>query len=185
MALIVRALAPLRIDPRAARAAHHMMQAAAEGLPRSGRGPAGRLTDKDAHLYRAWYLLNAARRIQQGMANGKTPDQVIVSERNYMRSHQRAQIRRAQAAADVDTAATASQMTTGRYLAVWRAHLDERTTRDCRMMNGKVFDPRIGTAIGWPGAAHPSCRCWPEELRPGRRYRPVPNIVNVQEVRKR
>lgn len=183
--LLRQAMAPTGVDPRAVRAAHRMMTAAAESLPRSGTGAAGRRTTQDAHLFRAWYLLNATRRIQTGMADGKTPDQVIRSERNYLRAHQRAQIRRAQAANQTDTAAEASLINTGRRMVVWRAVIDARTTRDCRMMNGKIFDPAVGTTIGLPGSAHPFCRCWAEELKRGRRYRPVPRIVNVKEVRKR
>jgi len=185
MEMIRRALAPLRVDPRAARAAHQMMQRSAQALPRSGSGPGGRKTNSDAHLYRAWYLINAARRVQQGLSDGRLAADIVRTEENYLRAHHRAQVRRAQAAADADTAAEASHISTGRRLAVWRAHADERTTRDCRMMNGKVFDPAVGTSIGYPGSAHPSCRCWPEELRPGRRYRPVPTITNIKEVRRR
>lgn len=183
--LIRRALAPLRVDARAARAAHQMMRAAAEPLPQNTRGPAGRRTATDAHLYRAWYLLNAARRIQQGLSEGKTAQDVIRRERTYMQAHHRAQLRRSQSATAADTAAEVSAINTGRRLVVWRAVLDARTTRDCRVMNGKVFDPAVGTSIGYPGSAHPFCRCWSEGMRPGRRYRPVPTIRNPEEVRRR
>lgn len=179
-----RALAPLRISPKATRAALRMLDQSATRIPSHGAGPAGRRTASQAPLFRGWYLLNAARRIQQGLSEGKQAEDIVRRERTYLQAHHRAQVRRSQAAAMADTAATASKINTGRTVAVWRAVNDSRTTPDCRRMNGKTFDPRTGTSIGWPGSAHPWCRCWSEPVKPGRRYKPVPEIRDVEKVRR-
>lgn len=136
---------------------------------------AQRHTARAEPLYRAAYLLNAAKRLGKAYAHppaakpGEAPpspqealQHALEVERRHLISHTQATRQRSSAAAAVDTAAR----TYGPLLS-WVAQLDDRTTPDCRKAHGKNFRVTSPPRIGWPGSVHPTCRCRPGPPRDG------------------
>jgi hypothetical protein len=118
---------------------------------------------QEALNYRAWYLLNAAQRISDAIADRK-PDQTdrealdkaLARERSYFAAHVRMQRRRFQVATEVDRMAAVYGDRLG-----WLAVLDTGTTPDCRHAAFKDFLVSEPPEMGLPGAVHPRCRCRP------------------------
>lgn len=128
--------------------------------------PAGPAEEEQIRLgaaYRAWYIVNAVRRLERAEAKG--PEAFVKArerEAQFFQWHLRAMHNRVNSAAAVDDAA-------GRYglLLGWRAVMDVRTTLECRAANGKNFRADKEPVIGWPGSVHPHCRCVPVGPFPG------------------
>lgn len=124
--------------------------------PRSAKGldsAEGQTLATEA-TYRATYIVESARRIQQGL-NQKTPiRQIIQQERVWFEKHREAQNRRLSAAQQVDLAGRKY----GRLVG-WYARRDSRTTQECLMAHGRNFYIDERPRIGYPGTVHPNCRC--------------------------
>lgn len=106
--------------------------------------------------YRAWYVINASKRLTASLRNGDTPRAAIARERPYWRLHEAARKDRMAAAAKVAEAAAQWGPVLG-----WWAHPDDKVTPACAAANGKVFSSTQRPAIGWPGQPHAGrCRCW-------------------------
>lgn len=126
-------------------------------------GPAERLVLAKIPFYRAWYIVNAVRRLEQAEATGDL-DAAERREGTYFAWHLRAMRNRIDRAQQVDRAA---KRLARKGLLGWKAMMDGRTTAECRAANGKNFRVDREPMIGWPGAVHPHCRCIPVAPFPG------------------
>lgn len=120
----------------------------------AGVGPAVRQTAAGEATYRAMFLLNAARRVQDRIDAGMAPADAVRAEVPNYRAHLAAQQNRAKSAVLVDRAARRFGLVLG-----WRAVRDARTTPECLAADGKNFEVLSRPVIGWPGSTHPRCRC--------------------------
>ena len=121
--------------------------------------------------YRAWYVINAARRLTASLRNGDTPRAALARERPFWRLHEAARKDRMAAAAKVAEAAAQFGPVLG-----WWAHPDDgKTTPACRMAGGHNFSATVRPRIGWPGQPHAgNCRCWA-----GPPFAPGPSVDQV------
>lgn len=120
-------------------------------------------------VYRAWFILNTARRIMQRRRLGKEWTDAIRPERTYLEQHERARRARFAAAAAVDAEASkpGTLEVNGRRVLVWRAHDDDKTTWECVAADGRWFYADRPPIIGYPGMPHGgTCRCWPAQATP-------------------
>jgi hypothetical protein len=135
-------------------------------------GPATLSTSRTNTLRRAQFVVASSRRLAgdliEARAHGTSYTQAlsdgIVRERRYYGQHLGAIWNRMQAAARVDAAA-------GTYgdLLGWYTVLDKHTSAECRAANGRNFYATASPVIGYPGAVHPHCRCFPGRPHPGGR----------------
>lgn len=138
-------------------------------------GTASLITARQNWLRRAQFALSAARRamadIEQARAHGIPARQALATsaarERRYFAQHLDAIRGRAMAAMAVDMAA----LSYGPLLG-WNTVHDSRTSAECRAADGKNFRADAMPVIGWPGAVHPHCRCYPGPARIGARMLP-------------
>lgn len=135
-------------------------------------GSASLATSRENALRRAQFALAAGRRVTSDLIDARSHGQPvkqalaesIIRERRYFGQHLDAMWNRARAAAQVDMAA----MTWGDLLG-WNTVLDQRTSAECRAADGRNFAVTARPLIGWPGAVHPHCRCYPGPPRMGAR----------------
>lgn len=123
------------------------------GVPAPYKGmPAARRIATEEPEMRARYVLAAARRLTQSLAED-TYDQALSNEKRYLGMHVAAGRKRRSAARQVDDVAKNSPV------LVWRTAGDSRVEPVCRALEGRLFtadNPPDGT---YPGAAHLRCRC--------------------------
>jgi uncharacterized protein with gpF-like domain len=123
-------------------------------------------------LRRAQFTVMAARRLTSSIltarSRGQTARQALAEalprERRYFGQHIEAAWQRARAAAQVDSTAASYGPVLG-----WYTVRDRRTSAECLAANGKNFRADVMPAIGWPGAVHNHCRCYPGPPVPGAR----------------
>jgi hypothetical protein len=135
-------------------------------------GAATMQTSRQNLMRRAQYTVNAARRIGQARKDAishGTPvmeavTRAILAERRYYGMHLQANWNRMGAAAKVDQQ--------GSVLVGWNTVHDTRTSAECKAADGANFRADAMPLIGWPGAVHPHCRCYPGPARPGARMLP-------------
>jgi hypothetical protein len=134
-------------------------------------GPATLATARQNMLRRAQFVLSSARRITATASQGSSLESAAAAERTYFSQHLMALWNRAKAASQVDSAA-------GSYGEVlgWYTVRDRRTSAECRHANGKNFSVLAMPLIGWPGAVHPHCRCYPGRPYIGARMLPSAGI---------
>jgi len=114
-------------------------------------------------IRRAQFMVNSSRRFNETLARvaagGADPRELLAqmaAERRYYGQHQEAVWNRMQAAAVVDSRV----MDYGPLLG-WYSVNDRRTSLECRRANRHNFRADDMPSIGFPGAVHPHCRCWP------------------------
>jgi SPP1 gp7 family putative phage head morphogenesis protein len=123
----------------------------AAGSPESGHGTTtARMVAAEEPKLRAEFLVNSAERLSEALAVGDY-DKAVTKEEGYAEQHVAAGQNRRKAAKRLDELAATSPM------LVWRTILDERTTPDCAVLNGRIFPANNPPAI--PGAVHSRCRC--------------------------
>ena len=105
-------------------------------------------------MYRAYYILNAAKRVEQVIRQGGTREEALKREQTFFNQHLEAVKNRRGAAAQVDKARARYGDELG-----WYAKMDSRTSEECREANGRNFNAAVMPPIGYPGAVHPHCRC--------------------------
>jgi SPP1 gp7 family putative phage head morphogenesis protein len=139
-----------------------------------GTGPAQRYTTRQNTLRRAQFFWAACKRVQDAVAAARSRNQpasqavrdALATEKRYLAMHVTASANRMQAATTVDGMAAAF----GNLLG-WNAVKDSRCSPGCRAASGKNFradkPPVIEGAPSYPGAAHPSCRCFPSAPHKG------------------
>jgi hypothetical protein len=148
-------------------------------------GSASLITSRQNALRRAQFVLAAGRRVTRDLADARAHGQPlsrvladsVTRERRYFSQHLDAMWNRAKAAAQVDSAA----MTYGNLLG-WNTVLDGHTSPECRAADGKNFEATDQPLIGWPGAVHPHCRCYPGPAHAGARMLPSAHRVPVRRL---
>lgn len=160
-AAVRRALKPLRLAAAAIRAAVDLARRIPPDRAPRAAGAASRQDRRDAHKYRAWYLVNAARRIHTAIKTRDKTETVAEAvrralrpESRYLRQHLAAQQNRRRAAAEADRMAAVY----GDRLGWWSVR-DGSTTGECRHAHGRDYLVSRPPNIGRPGAVHPHCRC--------------------------
>lgn len=113
-------------------------------------------------MFRAAFVLNAARRIAKGLKAGQPLKDLIDHEQMLWHLHQSATSRRLLMAKGVDAAAQqwGTPSPAGTLLG-WYALIDGRTDGSCIAANGTNFYAEVPPMIGYPGSVHPHCRCRP------------------------
>jgi hypothetical protein len=148
------------------------------------RSPALAATLAGEPAYRAAFLLNSARRVQNAVdaarLNGQDEAQARIdaatTERRHAAAHEAAVENRRRAAQAVDAAArNGGRMGTDAnglpaMLVGWYSRHDSKVSPECLAADGTVFPVNRPPAIGWPGAVHPHCRCRPGPARPFARF---------------
>jgi hypothetical protein len=107
---------------------------------------------------RAAYLAIAAERLTRAVMTESPLElaRALNAERRYLDQHLEASAGRVEAAQQVEFAIrTVGQ---GVFLG-WKARMDDRTSSECRLANGRNFDASRIPPIGYPGTVHPHCRC--------------------------
>ncbi|MER6809958.1 hypothetical protein ABT299_11815 [Spirillospora sp. NPDC000708] len=160
-AALRRALKPLRLAAAAIRAAADLARRIPADPRSRATGPTVRQGRRDSHHYRAWYLVNAARRIHTAIrARGENETvaaavrKALRPEMRYLRQHLAAQQNRRRAAAAADRMAAIY----GDRLGWWSVQ-DGSTTSECRHAHGRDYLVSRPPRMGLPGAVHPHCRC--------------------------
>jgi SPP1 gp7 family putative phage head morphogenesis protein len=132
-------------------------------------GPATAQTARLNLIRRSQFMVNSARRFNETLARvaagGADPREIfeqMAAERRYYGMHQEAVWNRMQAAAVVDSRV----MDYGPLLG-WYSVNDRRTSPECRRAHRHNFRADDMPPIGFPGAVHPHCRCWPGPPIPG------------------
>lgn len=184
MAAVTPLLRAHRIPPPAMRGAVSVVMS----MPpeRTGvSGPASIATSRQNLLRRAQFVLAAAHRITAALTTARSDgvslrqalSDSVSRERRYYGQHLEAMWNRAAAAAQVDSAASSYGSLLG-----WNTVRDSHTSAECRAASGANFSTEAMPLIGWPGAVHPHCRCYPGPPRPGARMLPSSHRVPVRAV---
>jgi hypothetical protein len=119
---------------------------------------------------RAQYVIAAAKRVlgaaRDARAKGEPVGVAIraqlAKERRYYEQHQAAMWNRAAAAGKTDMAAAEHGPLLG-----WNTIIDGRESAECRNADRKNYRASKMPRIGFPGAVHPHCRCFPGSAWPG------------------
>ena len=138
-------------------------------------GPATWNTIRLNLLRRAQFAVASSRRLAADLAAARSRNTSlsqalldgISRERRYYGQHMQAIWNRMAAAARVDAAADAYGLLLG-----WYTVLDSHTSAECKAANGKNFYADHRPLIGYPGAVHPHCRCFPGMPHTGARLLP-------------
>jgi hypothetical protein len=110
----------------------------------------------------------AARRMQDAAGRARSMHQPSLvldqlrAERRYYGQHLVTSWAREQAAARIDS----QSMLHGRLLG-WNTVHTPATTPECAAADRHNFYADTQPPIGWPGMAHPGCRCFPGAPFPG------------------
>lgn len=146
--------------------------------PATSGGVVGRAAQRQAWIYRAAYVLNAARRVDAARAQARSSggDQrqalrdALAREKRFAGQQQDVEQRRAQAARDTEAAAqkaSGSKTPPAGTLVGWKARHDlGNVTPACAAADGNNYPFDRRPRIGYPGTVHPKCRClvvppWP------------------------
>lgn len=156
--LIELALKPFKLALRAIEHAWQVIRATWFDPP-AGEGPAGEKARTDAFKFRAWFLLNSARRLHAGLAKGERLRDLLGTEIRYAQQHAHMQRVRIWSARGADAAAGASNVNVGRPLFMWWTQQDERVSADCARRHGRIYPLDKPPGGIYPGSAHPHCRC--------------------------
>lgn len=126
-------------------------------------------------LRRSQFAVMAGHRVTSDLlsarSRGETVSQALARalprERRWFSAHIQASWQRATAAQQADLAALSYGPVLG-----WYAVHDARTSAECKAADGRNFSVTAMPRIGWPGAVHPHCRCYPGPAHIGARMLP-------------
>lgn len=121
-----------------------------------GRGVAARAVRDREAVYRAGYVVAAARRLTEAIGGGASLGEALTRERTWYRAHEAARRNRQDAAKAVDAEAAKYGDRLG-----WISRDDAKTSPECRAAHGSNFSAANPPGIGYPGSVHPHCRCLP------------------------
>jgi hypothetical protein len=152
------------------------------GMPPGAEGFYGPATAQVARLNlirRAQFLVASSRRFNDQMiliaSGGADPQSVfdmMDAERRYYGLHLEAGRNRMAAAAQADSAA----MDYGALLG-WYTRIDARTSPECLAADKHNFRVDAMPLIGFPGAVHLHCRCFPGPPFPGASVLPAASVL--------
>ncbi len=133
-------------------------------------GPATRYVTSLNLMRRAQFAVASARRLRDAVISGRSHGigaaralaTQLAAERRYFGQHRTAIWAREQAAARIDSASMAYGLLLG-----WNTVLTPSTTAECKAADRHNFWADRMPVIGWPGMAHPGCRCFPGPHVPG------------------
>jgi hypothetical protein len=148
------------------------------GMPPEATGVSGSAAlamSRTNTLRRAQFAWSSAKRltgdILQARSDGKNVRQALAAaitrERRYFGQHRDAMWNRMQAAMNVDMASWSYGDLLG-----WYTVRDARTSAECLAADGRNFYASEVPVIGYPGAVHPHCRCYPGPAHVGGRMLP-------------
>lgn len=131
-----------------------------------GTGPAARWAVRTNALRRAQFFMSACKRVQAAVVAARSRSDpvreavsmAVATERGYLAQQAAMNHQRVAAATRTDGAAGEH----GNLLG-WNAVRDARCTPECRAAGGKNFRADRPPLIGYPGASHPGCRCYPSK----------------------
>lgn len=121
--------------------------------------------------YRAAYMLNATKRLQDDVDAGKSLPEAINAESGNWSAHERARRNRLDTAARVARTAKAFGPLLG-----WYRNPESNSEAECLIADGCNFDADEGTIIGYPGSVHPACAC-----EPGPPHEPIESTAMVND----
>jgi hypothetical protein len=135
-----------------------------------GTGAASAATSRVNAARRAQYVLAASKRVlgaarEARAKGGSVPGAIaeaLATERRYYLMHLAAMKNRANAAAMTDKAAAKY----GKILG-WNTKIDGKESAECRNADHRNYRAAKMPQIGYPGAVHPYCRCFPGPAWPG------------------
>lgn len=138
-------------------------------------GPASEQTSRMNMARRAQYVIAASKRVLGVVRDAKAKGQPVAAavkdqldrERRFYAMHQAAMWNRARAAGATDVAAAEYGQLLG-----WNTVVDAKTSPECKAADGWNYSAAAMPVIGFPGAVHPHCRCYPGPPRPGARLLP-------------
>lgn len=104
-------------------------------------------------MMRALYVLAASRRLTDAFQDDAF-NAALTRENRYLDMHVAAGRNRRRAARKVDAL--------GAQLLVWRTREDNRVEARCAALDRRLFTIDNPPGGVYPGAAHPSCRCYPQ-----------------------
>lgn len=138
-------------------------------------GAASEQTSRMNAARRAQYVIAAAKRVMGAARDARAKGEPVIgavrgqlaTEQRYYSQHQAAMWSRARAAGQTDMAAAEH----GDFLG-WNTILDSRASAECRAADGWNYYASSMPDIGYPGAVHPRCRCFPSSPHPGGRVLP-------------
>jgi hypothetical protein len=127
-------------------------------------GPATLAIARMNYMRRAQFVVSAYHRLDQDIlaarSNGSSIPAALAAgvdnERKYYGQHLDAMWNRAKAAAQTDSTA----LTYGDLIG-WNTVIDARTSTECRAADRHNYHASDMPVIGYPGAVHPHCRCFP------------------------
>lgn len=132
-------------------------------LAKHGATLAGKVREvRDQEVYyRAAYIANAAKRMQDSMDTGSTPKQALAGEQRFYQAHEQARKGRLESAAQVQTAAKVlGQKDDHGTLVGWYLNPLLHNEIECQTADGHNFYAEDGTVIGLPGSVHNRCGCF-------------------------
>lgn len=129
------------------------------GSPKPGASAARTVASHEPEV-RAEYLLAAAERLDEALADGDE-EKATANEERYAAQHVAAGQNRRRAAKKLDELAAESPVLR------WKTIMDKNTTPDCAALNNRLF--LASSPPGIPGAMHVRCRCSaePYDSHPG------------------
>ena len=138
-------------------------------------GAASEQTSRMNAARRAQYVIAASKRVlgaaREARAKGEPVGAAVraqlATERRYYQMHQQAMWGRAAAAGKTDMAAAEFGDLLG-----WNTIRDNRASAECLAADGKNYYASAMPDIGYPGAVHPACRCFPSAPHPGGKLLP-------------
>ena len=133
-------------------------------------GAASAQTSRQNLIRRAQFVLSAGKRlaadVREARAKGEPVRRALLDglarERRYYGMHVAAMWNRATAAGKTDMEAAVHGDLLG-----WNTIIDGRESAECRNADRKNYRASKMPRIGFPGAVHPHCRCFPGPAWPG------------------
>jgi hypothetical protein len=163
-AMVQAAMAPLKLPVKAVELAWDALWSiATQERSEYVSGPL-RPSQRQQATYRAWFLVNSAKRIARDLSAGKPVEEVFERETRYARQHETARNDRQVAAEAAEMVADESFQAVGFRVFRWRYRPSGAPCSPvdgvyCRDLHGKVFLIDRPPKGRYPGMWHVNCRC--------------------------
>lgn len=183
----VEMLAPVYLRIKISRIALQSSLGVAMAMPPEVTGFHGAATAHAVRMNlarRAAFVLASSRRMQTAIEQARSAHDpalfldALAAERRYYGQHLAASWQRNRAASAIDSQA----MMHGRLLGWYTMHT-ATTTPECLQADHHNFWADREPSIGWPGMAHPGCRCYPGPPIPGAPLVGTPALSRIRRRR--